>query len=167
MVPDIDQQVLTIMETQRPALERYIRSLTRDEDEAADLCQEVWMRLLVTARSQGLPTTPGAWSKRVAYNLFVSSARRRQTAVRRADQLVDRRVAPAVDEVLIGRERDAVVRSLLDANSPADREAMVMAASGFDTRSIAARLGRSEVATRTLLCRARGRMRMQLAAADA
>jgi DNA-directed RNA polymerase specialized sigma24 family protein len=38
----------------------------------------------------------------------------------------------------------------------------VMAASGFRTAEIADRIGRTELATRALLCRARGRMRERL-----
>jgi DNA-directed RNA polymerase specialized sigma24 family protein len=42
------------------------------------------------------------------------------------------------------------------------RLGLMMAARGFSGREIAAALGRSEVATRTLLCRARQRLRNRL-----
>ena len=96
----------------------------------------------------------------------MSAARRRQTAERRADQLVDRQVATPLDQIVIDRERDATIRQALGNAREDDRVAITMAASGFGTRDIADRLGRTELATRALLCRARGRMRHTLGVAD-
>ena len=42
----------------RPALERYVRSLVRDPDEAADVCQEAFVRLLLVTRAGRLPDSP-------------------------------------------------------------------------------------------------------------
>jgi RNA polymerase sigma-70 factor, ECF subfamily len=166
MERDIDTNVVDAIERHMPSLERYVRSMVRDADEAADICQEACVRLLVEARNGGLPDTPGAWLNRVAHNLVVSNARRRQTADRRADQLVERQVATPLDEIVIGRERDTRIRKALANARPDDRVAITMAASGFATRDIADRIGRTELATRALLCRARGRMRQTLAVAD-
>jgi len=162
MDQDIDTSVIEAIDRHLPALERYVRSMVRDADEAADVCQEACVRLLIESRASGLPATPGAWLNRVAHNLVVSAARRRQTADRRADQLVERQFATPLDQVVIDRERDAVVREALRTARHDDRVAITMAASGFGTRDIADRLGRTELATRALLCRARGRMRQSL-----
>jgi RNA polymerase sigma-70 factor (ECF subfamily) len=167
MERDIDTTVVAAIDRHQPGLERYVRSMVRDADDAADICQEACVRLLVEARSSGLPDAPGAWLNRVAHNLVVSSARRRQTAERRADQLVDREIATPLDQVVIDRERDAGVREALANARADDRVAITMAASGFATREIADRIGRTELATRALLCRARGRMRQTLGVADA
>jgi RNA polymerase sigma-70 factor, ECF subfamily len=164
MERDTDTSVVEAIDRHLPALERYVRSMVRDGDEAADICQEACVRLLVVSRGSGLPATPGAWLNRVAHNLVVSAARRRQTAERRADRLVERQLATPLDQVVIDRERDAIVREALQAARDDDRVAITMAASGFGTRDIADRLGRTELATRALLCRARGRMRQSLAA---
>ena len=43
-----------------------------------------------------------------------------------------------------------------------DRTALMLAAHGFSGREIAAALGRSELATRSLICRARIRLRERL-----
>jgi RNA polymerase sigma-70 factor (ECF subfamily) len=166
MERDTDTSVVEAIERHLPALERYARSMVRDADEAADICQEACVRLLIEARESGLPDAPGAWLNRVAHNLVVSSARRRQTADRRADQLVDRQVPTPLDQIVIDRERDARIREALVNARDDDRVAMTMAASGFATRDIADRLGRTELATRALLCRARGRMRQTLGVAD-
>ena len=166
MDQELDQLITQAIVEQTPALERYVRSLVRDPDEAADIVQEVCLRLLVTSRAQGLPATPGAWMSRVAHNVVVSSARRRQTAGRYAHALVERDVAPAVDETAIDHERSREIAEALAATRATDRDALVMAATGHPTRDIAARIGRTEIATRTLLCRARSRMRSRLLAAD-
>lgn len=164
---DIDQLVIETMERHGPGLERYVRSLVRDADEAADVVQETQVRLLLIARTDGLPSSPGAWMARVAHNLVVSSARRRQTAARQADRLVSWDEARSTEDTIVRRERDAEVLRALAAARSDDREAIVLAASGYRTTEIAARLGRTELATRALLCRARGRVRDSLAAIDA
>jgi RNA polymerase sigma-70 factor, ECF subfamily len=157
----VDIQVVEAMEAHRPALERYVRSLVRDQDEAEDVVQETHVRLLVAARLNGLPESPAAWMSRVAHNLVVSGARRRQTADRRADQLVVSDEVRSTEEI-VRRERDAEVLRALAAARSDDRDAIVLAASGYRTREIATRLGRTELATRALICRARGRMRRSL-----
>ena len=167
MTLELDTRVAEILEVQAPSLQRYVRALVRDADEAADVCQETQVRFLIAARSAGLPDAPGAWMKRVAYNLVVSAARRRQTAVRSAEAIARPEVLAPLEDVVIERERDAALRDVLAATRHDDRVAVVMAATGYGTRDIAERLGRTELATRTLICRARARMRTTLVAADA
>jgi RNA polymerase sigma-70 factor (ECF subfamily) len=163
----IDTLVVQATETHRPGLERYVRSLVRDSDEAADVVQETFVRLLVVARAEGIPASPGAWMARVAHNLVVSNARRRQTADRKADRLAREDEIRSTEETIVARERDVEVFRALAAARPDDREAIVLAANGYRTREIADRIGRTELATRALLCRARGRMRATLAAQEA
>src|SRR5262245_43846738 len=156
---DTDPLVVDAINQCLPRLERYVKTLVRDPDEAADVCQEACVRLLIETRAKGMPDEPGAWLSRVAHNLVVSAARRRQTLDKRADQLVRRDVAPAIDDVVIGRERDALIHQALTDASRDDRIALTMAAGGYPIRTIAAEIGRSELATRALLFRARARMR--------
>lgn len=162
----IDLQVTRAIEAHVPGLERYVRSLVRDADEAADVVQETCVRLLVTARSEGLPDSPGAWMTRVAHNLVVSAARRRQTAERQAEHLVQTGLATSTEDAIIRRERDAEVFGALAAARSDDRNAIVLAAAGYRTREIASHIGRTELATRALLCRARERMRRSLDALE-
>jgi RNA polymerase sigma-70 factor (ECF subfamily) len=163
----VDNLVVELTEAHRPGLERYVRTLVRDSDEAADIVQEACVRLLVVARADGLPESPGAWMARVAHNLVVSAARRRQTADRKADRLVPETATRSTEDTMIARERDAEVHRALAAARTDDREAIVLAASGYHTREIADRIGRTELATRALLCRARGRVRRSLEAQGA
>jgi DNA-directed RNA polymerase specialized sigma24 family protein len=142
-----DTQALELIDRHGAALERYVR-------------------LLLAMRETGAPDRPGAWMSRVASNLVISGARRRQTAQRRADDLAVRGWMPPVDELIVRREQDAAMQAALATARDADRTALVMAATGFGVREIAHHIGRSEAATRTLLCRARGRVRRQLVAMD-
>ena len=66
MERDTDTSVVEAIERHLPGLERYVRSMVRDADEAADVCQEACVRLLVESRDAGLPDAPGAWLNRVA-----------------------------------------------------------------------------------------------------
>ena len=163
----VDSLVVEATEAHRPGLERYVRTLVRDSDEAADIVQETCVRLLLVARADELPDSPGAWMARVAHNLVVSQARRRQTADRKADRLVSNDEMRSTEDTMIARERDAEVYRALAAARTDDREAIVLAASGYHTREIADRIGRTELATRALLCRARGRVRRSLEAQQA
>ncbi len=148
-----------------PALERYARSLVRDPDAAADVCQEVFLRLLLVSRSGRMPDAPAAWMHRVAHNLVVSDARRRQTSTRVVQRLgrEDGELGASTEETILRRERDAGIFAALGSIGHDDRTAVLLAAQGYRSAEIASRIGRTELATRALICRARGRLRVQLA----
>ena len=164
---EADRLVAHCYAIEAPGLQRYVRSLVRDQEEAADVCQEAFVRLLVHARCNGIPETPGAWLRVVAHNLVVSGARRRATADRSMDRLADRGAIASTEESFVSREDDRRVADALAGASADDRVAMVLAAQGFQAREIGAQLGRTELATRALLCRARGRLRTRLTALEA
>ncbi len=150
-----------------PSLERYVRSLVRDPDVAADICQEAFVRLLVAGRAGRLPDAPGAWLRRVAHNLVVSGVRHRQTGDRVLGRLADDEALPSTEETVLRHERDGAIVRALAAIAIDDRTAVLLAAQGYGSGDIGRRLGRTEQASRTLLCRARGRLRAQLLSADA
>jgi RNA polymerase sigma-70 factor, ECF subfamily len=166
-LPTTDQDVVDAFEAHRPSLERYVRSLVRDADDAADVCQEVFIRLLLASRAGRTPDAPNAWMHRVAHNLVVSAARHRGVAERTADRVVENQVVESTEDDVIRREDNAGLIRALRSVRPDDRQAMVLAAQGFRTREIGAAIGRTDLATRALLCRARGRLRDQLNAAEA
>ena len=163
----VDSLVTAVYLDSLPSLERYARSLTRDVDAAADICQEVFVKLLIIARAGRMPDVPGAWMHRVAHNIVVSAARRKSTGERTIDRLSETDHGTSTEEAVIGRERDAHVRDALGRVRPVEREAMVLAAQGYRAAEIGDRMGRSAIATRTLLCRARGQLRTEMLAFDA
>ena len=63
-------------------------------------------------------------------------------------------------------ERDSELHVALAALAPDGRAALLLAAQGFAGSEIAASIGRTEGATRTLMCRARVQLRQLLDAAE-
>ena len=160
----VDTDVTAAFLANQPSLERYTRSLTRDADASADVCQEVFIKLLVTARAGQMPDVPGAWMHRVAHNIVVSAARRKSTSERTLERLPESDLLPSTEDAVIRRERDAYVRQALTGVGPVERNAMILAAQGYRASEIGDRLGKTALATRVLLCRSRGRLRTQLQA---
>ena len=96
----------------------------------------------------------------------MSRARHNQVVDRYAPALYDRRVGGSPEDEVLRRERDALIRDALASLSETDRAAVVMAAEGYRGPEIARALARTQAATRTLLCRARTRLRGSLALSD-
>jgi RNA polymerase sigma factor (sigma-70 family) len=159
---DTDAVVVAYLDEHGPALERALAVFTRDPDGAADLVQEVALRLLIEGRSGRMPDRPAAWALTVGRNIAVSRARRRQTAERLLDRLPRPTPMPSPEHAALDHERDEAVASALRDAPLAHRRAVLLAANGYRGREIATELGRTELATRTLLCRARGRLRARL-----
>lgn len=135
-----------------------VRSV-RDPAAADDLVQESFVRLLTETLAGRPPLHSRGWLFRVATNLAVSRARRHSVAARHAAELVRRDRAPSPEDVVLEREG---ARSLDDqlAGLPSHvRTALVLAAHGYSGAEIARRIGRSQLATRSLLCRQRRLLR--------
>jgi RNA polymerase sigma factor (sigma-70 family) len=64
-----------VYEAYRARLYTFLLRLTRNEQLAADLAQESWLRLATHARRLAPDSDPGAWLFRVARNLFHSQRR--------------------------------------------------------------------------------------------
>ena len=159
-----DAAVTACVAEQAAGLERYVRTLVRDADEAADVCQEAFVRLLLAGRAGQLPDAPGAWLRRVAHNLVVSGHRHRQIGERVLVRLADDETSASLEETAIRNEENHVLVMALRSASTADRTAIVLAAQGYRGSEIADRLGRTPLASLALLCRARGRLGARLAA---
>lgn len=148
-------------------LRRRALSLSRDPATADDLVQEAFIRLLVEIDRNGVPDNIGGWLNRVATNLFISQARHGQVASRTAPSIPRPAPGPSPEDEASGREAVRSVHAAMRLLGPDDRTAIGLAAGGSSRAEIGARLGRTELATRALLSRARGRLRLRLAAADA
>ena len=144
-------------------LVRFITSRTHDPELAADIAQEAFLRLIREQANGRLPDRTMAWLCHVSMNLVVSRARRVQVANRWEPWLRPSEIAlDSPEGAVIGAERDTIVRGALAGLSDAERRAMILAAEGFAGREIAQAIGRSEGATRTLISRARSRLRIEL-----
>jgi DNA-directed RNA polymerase specialized sigma24 family protein len=97
----------------------------------------------------------------------MSRGRRQSVADRHLGELVRPDIAPSPEAAAIHGEEQRVAAAALRGLPIVHQRAVVMAAYGVDGPAIARAIGRSQGATRTLLCRARARLRTSLLAADA
>ena len=157
----------TLYRRHAAGLTRWISGMTRDRAAAEDIVSEAFLRLARELAAGRCPDNPPAWVSQVARHLAISRARRASTAARFASRLVDRGVGEDPVVAALAAERAAAVHTVLSSLSPVERMAIELASEGVRGPEIAARIGRTPLATRALLCRARRRMRPLLVEADA
>ena len=160
--------VLAAWDRHHDEIYAFLLDATRNPAVAEDLLQDAFIRLLREMRSSRAPEQLRAWLYRVAANLVVDRGRRLVTARRWFDRFGVPGHRLAYDESpeakLLGDEAERQLDEAL-GGLPADaRTALLLAAEGFSGHEIAQAIGRSEAATRTLMCRARVRVRHELAA---
>ncbi len=161
---DADRAVVEAWRAHHGELYGFLARSTRDSAAAEDLLQETFLRLTQEARAGRMPGLVRPWLFRVATNLAVSRARRGTTALRWLHRQVDpeSRRAESPESRIVRHEATADMATAL-AGLPADaRAALLLASQGFSGVEIAAAIGRSGGATRTLMSRARLRLRTEL-----
>lgn len=146
----------------RGALVRRLTAITREADVAEDLAQEAFLRLAREVEARRCPDDVGAWLFRVGSNLAMSRGRHLQVVDRREGLLPKPAEPPSPEHVVVAGELTIAVGTVLANMSHAERRALALAANGFAGAEIATSIGRSAGATRTLLCRARAKIREQL-----
>lgn len=147
-------------------LQRYLTSITRDPAAAEDLTHDAFERLTTEARAGRVPDDINAWLHRVGYNLAMSRGRRISVADRRRAELVVSDWAPSPESLTVAGEEQRAVCAALDGLGVIDRQALILASQGYRAAEIARSIGRSDVATRTLLCRARAKVRAVMVASQ-
>lgn len=159
--------VMEAYERERRELFGFLLRTTRNREQAEDVLQEAFLKLITVVRAGRQPTDIRAWLFRVAANQVVSAARRRTTMARWAPFLVRPGDGPSMEHHYLEREAQDRVEGALAHLSPDARTALLLAAHGLRTAEVARAIGRSELATRSLLCRSRLRIREQLQREDA
>jgi len=148
----------------------FLLRIVRDPDAAADLAADAFTRLLIEERAGRAPREPRPWLFRVAANLAASRGRRIQMAIRQSFRLERQRTedqVPPTELAVLDRERNTDLWRALGRVSARERTALLLAAQGYEGETIAAMIGSSHAATRTMLCRARRRLRVALTEAEA
>ena len=136
----------------------------RDPETADDLVQEALLRLIVEIDTRGAPENTRAWLHRVVANMAVSIGRHESVGRKYAGALV-RHEEPATPEaIVLDNESRSDLASALRTLPMGARTALVLAASGYAGAEIATAIGRSDVATRTMMSRARVKLRDRVAA---
>ncbi len=154
--------VLAIYDAHHRELATFIGGIERDPRTAEDVLSETFLRLIEEVRRGRVPDQPRAWLYRVAANLVIDGGRRRAVVSRTLGRLVDHRTEPPPDDAIIRGETRREVWAALGTLPVDARTALMLAAHGFSGREVAAALGRSELATRSLICRARLRLREEV-----
>ena len=161
---DMERIVETAYLAHRVALQRYLTGVTRDPSAAEDLTHDAFERLTAEVTAGRVPDEMGAWLHRVGHNLAMSRGRRISVADRRRSELVTSDWAPSPESVTMAGEEHRAVGAALEGLGVVDRRALVLAAHGYRGSEIAQSIGRTDLATRTLLCRARAKVRARMLA---
>lgn len=146
------------------ALRQFLLRHTRDRAAAEDLAHEAFIRLLTETAAGRAPVHVRAWLFRVGLNLATSRGRRIGVAARRASELLSRDLVPSPEDELLDREASGLLTAMLAGLPDHVRVALLLSAQGYSGAEIARRIGRTELATRSLICRHRSRLRAAVAA---
>jgi RNA polymerase sigma-70 factor (ECF subfamily) len=152
----------TAYAAQAGPLFRRLTATTRDPSAAEDLTQEAFVRLVLEIRAGRTPDDVGAWLHRVGHNLAMSRGRRIAVAGRHAAAVSRVGESTSPEAMAIESERDALVRDVVGELGAIDQRVLILAANGYRGPEIARSIGKSDAATRTLLCRARTKIRARL-----
>ena len=154
--------VMRAFEEHAGKLTSFAFGMTRDRDVADDLVQESFLRLVKELAADRTPDNIPAWLFRVCANLATSRGRRATVAQRFLSSVRSLPDEAPADVPTLRKETNAVLLAGL-ATVPSDaRAALLMASQGFSGREIAEAIGRSEMATRTMMFRAREKLRVHL-----
>jgi RNA polymerase sigma-70 factor, ECF subfamily len=154
----------SMFERHHDELLRVALRACRDPETAEDLVQEALLRLMIEVDTKGSPENVRAWLFRVITNLALSLGRRATVSRRYAGALVHRDEPATPEAIVLELEARSALAAALGTLPQATRTALVLAASGYPGAEIAAAIGRSDTATRTLMSRARLKLRESLAA---
>jgi RNA polymerase sigma-70 factor (ECF subfamily) len=138
-----------------PVLVRYLYRRVWDVDQAEDLAQEAFVRLLQTR-----PSNPDAWLLTVAGNLAKNAVRgehRRSQRMTLMAQAASDEVVAGADRTLVQDETAAHVRRILDSLSERDRALLLLHQDGVAYKDLAQVIGVMPSSIAPLLARARRR----------
>lgn len=156
------QVVERAFEAHSVGLERRLAVFTRDQAAGQDLAQEAFYRLARQLERGPAPDDIGAWLHRVGRNLAVSRGRHLQVADRFARTLAPPDDVASPERIVLETERQTAMRLCLTQLTRTEQRAIALAAHGLAGRDMASAMGRTPSATRTLLCRARSKLRRRL-----
>ena len=165
--PDAGDFVTQAYEAFQREIHSFVLHATRDAETAADVTQDAYVRLFREATAGHAPDNVRAWLYRVASNLVINRARhllvvdRLRQAWRGEDEYGE-----SPEQHALRSERSERLRAELERLPRDARVGLLLAANGFSGREVASAIGRSELATRSLLCRARLQIRERLEAEE-
>lgn len=154
--------ILALYDAHQGELFSFLLHNTRDVAASEDLLQEAFMRLIRETKRGRAPDSPRAWLYRVCANPVTSQGRHRRSAERWESRIVPAEPGSSAEEDFLRREQERQLSDALVELPPAARAGLLLSAHGFRGEEIAQLLGRSQLATRSLLFRARAKLRDRL-----
>jgi RNA polymerase sigma-70 factor (ECF subfamily) len=161
---DIEGLVLAAYDAHVADLVAFAAAVTRDRPAAEDAVSDAFVKLISETRAGRSPDNVRGWLFTVTGRLLTSRGRRLTVATRFLHHLVNRDVEPGPETLLVRTEVRDDIDQAMRRLTRTERAGLVLAARGFSGREIAQALGKSENATRTLLCRARIKVRSYMTA---
>ncbi len=157
--------IVSAYEEHHAELFSFLARAVRDRSVAEDLLQETYIRLAGETRAGRAPVEVRAWLYRVATSFAIGSARRPARAFplisRYGPKENDQPIASSREAGVPSRERAAEMERVLEGLSYDARLALLLSGVGFAGDEIAVSMDRTAAATRTLLGRARARVRIR------
>jgi RNA polymerase sigma-70 factor (ECF subfamily) len=151
-----------IYAAEKAGLYGFLLRLSRDPHAAADLFQNVWLKLARNAASLRADSNVRAWLYTVARHEYVSLRRAQALDLSRLLLLGIEVPEPACDAAL--ETQLLALKTACAALGDADREVLLLcSAEGLDSQAVAQVLGISNAAVRQRLVRARRRLAALLA----
>lgn len=144
-----------LFEREYPSLVRFLYRHLGDRDQAEDLAQDAFVRLL-----DQHPRNPRAWLFTVALNLARDALRgetRRASHLHLVEQEYEAERPPSPEEATVREETAQEVRTALGALSERDRTLLLLWEERFSYRQIAETLGVAPSSIGPLLVRAQRR----------
>jgi RNA polymerase sigma-70 factor (ECF subfamily) len=159
---DID--LAALVETHSALLFRVAYSLLHSHDDAEDVVQDTFLRVL--QRPAALPDIRDqrTWLVRIAWNLALDRLRRRKSRPT-GSEFVDSLIAPGTpaDRAVEDIRHIQAVLSEIDRLPALERQVLLLTSlEELETAEIASITSRSEAAVRSILFRARTRLRERL-----
>lgn len=161
---EIDAMVQEAYAAHQRELFAFLVHATRDVGAAEDIVQEAFLRLCRELRAGAEPPdNVRAWLYRVAGNLAISRGRHVGVTRRWLSRVArDEETFEAPERTALRYESHEQLQEALARLPQEQRIGLMMAAHGFSGHEVAETLGRTDVSTRTMLCRARFRLRSLL-----
>lgn len=144
-----------LFEREYPTLVRFLYRQLGDQDQAEDLAQEAFVRLLGQR-----PRNPRAWLFTVALNLARDAMRGEARRTRQFQLLAGEQggeVTPSAEGSVVREEERNMVRQVLSALSERDRTLLLLWEEGVPYRQIAEVIGVAASSIGPLLVRAQRR----------
>jgi RNA polymerase sigma-70 factor (ECF subfamily) len=159
-----DQLVRLFDELHIPVF-RYLRGIGMGSEDSEEIVQEAFLRLLRHLRNRGREENLRGWIYRVAHNLAIDRCIRYRRLSPKSPQewaelcelLIDEALNP--EELLIGKERIAVVNRAIGTLSHRQWQCLSLRMEGFRYREIGERLGMKVSTVAASLRRAKEKLR--------